>query len=63
MGQFYKGTEATFLDDAMFKLPYELMGTVIDKKDKEIQEDIDTRNALSDLLKAQGLKPDAPLLR
>lgn len=63
MGQFYKGTEAAFLDDAMFKLPYELMGTVIDKKDKEIQEDIDTRNALSDLLKAQGLKPDEPRLQ
>jgi hypothetical protein len=63
MGQFYKGTEATFLDDAMFKLPYELMGTVIDKKDKEIQEDLDARNALSDLLKAQGLKPDEPRLQ
>lgn len=63
MGQFYKGTEATFLDDAMFKLPYELMGTVIDKKDKQIQEDIDTRNAISDLLKAQGLKPDEPRLQ
>lgn len=63
MGQFYKGAEATFLDDAMFKLPYELMGTVIDKKDKEIQEDIDARNALSDLLKAQGLKPDEPRLQ
>lgn len=63
MGQFYKGTEAAFLDDKMFKLPYELMGTVIDKKDKVIQEDIDARNALADLLKAQGLKPDEPRLQ
>ena len=63
MGQFYKGTEATFIDDAMFKLPYELMGTVIDKKDKEIQTDIDARSALADLLKAQGLKSDEPRLQ
>jgi len=63
MGQFYKGAEATFIDDAMFKLPYELMGNVIDKKDKEIQTDIDERTALADLLKAQGLKPDEPRLQ
>lgn len=63
MGQAYKGTEATFLDDAMFKLPYELMGTIIDKKEKQIQEDLDSRNALSDLLKAEGLKVDEPRLQ
>jgi hypothetical protein len=63
MGQSYRGTEAAFIDDAMFKLPYELMGTVIDKKDQEIQGDIDARNALSDLLNAQGLKADEPRLQ
>jgi hypothetical protein len=63
MGQFYKDTPAQFLDDKMYKAPYELMGQVIDKKDKEIQEDLDSRNALTDLLKAEGLKPDEPRLQ
>lgn len=63
MGQTYRGTEATFLDDAMFKLPYELMGGIIDKKDAQIKEDIEARGALSDLLKAQGLKVDEPRLQ
>ena len=40
MGQFYKGTEATFIDDAMFKLPYELMAQAIDKKDKAVDDTI-----------------------
>lgn len=63
MGQFYKGTEATFIDDAMFKLPYELMGKVIDKKDKEVQDTIDTTVALNSLLQAKGLKVDDPRLQ
>lgn len=63
MGQFYKGTEATFLDDAMYQAPHELVGTVIDKKDTEIQGDINQRTALGDLLKAQGLQPDEPRLQ
>lgn len=58
MGQSYKGTEAVFLDDAMFKLPYELIGTVIDKKDKEVNDAIDTTVALNSLLEAKGLKVD-----
>jgi hypothetical protein len=62
MGQFYKGTEATFLDDAMFKLPYELMGKIIDRKDTAIQGEIDTATALLDNLKAQALKVDEPAL-
>ena len=33
----YKGTEATFIENAMFKLPYELMIKIIDKKDKEFE--------------------------
>ena len=40
MGQFYKGAEATFIDDAMYKPPYELMAAVIDKKDKVIDDTI-----------------------
>jgi len=63
MGQFYKGTEATFIDDAMFQLPYELMGKVIDKKDKEVQDTIDTTVALNSMLQAKGLKVDDPRLQ
>lgn len=63
MGQFYKGAEATFLDDAMFKLPYELMGKIIEKKDKEVNDSIDTLTAYSDKLKADVLEEDSPQLR
>ena len=63
MGQFYKGAEATFIDDAMFKLPYELMGKIIDKKDKEVNDAIDTTVALNSLLEAKGLKVDDPRLQ
>jgi len=51
MGQFFKGTEATFIDDAMFKLPYELMGAVIDKKDKAIDDTIGQYQGYLDKLK------------
>jgi hypothetical protein len=63
MGQFYRGAEATFLDDAMFKLPYELMGKIIEKKDKEVNDSIDTLTAYSDKLKADVLEEDSPQLR
>jgi hypothetical protein len=63
MGQFYRGAEATFLDDAMFKLPYELIGKVIEKKDKEVNDSIDTLTAYSDKLKADVLEEDSPQLR
>jgi hypothetical protein len=63
MGQFYKGTEATFLDDKMYKAPYELMGQVIAKKDKEVEEAAKAKDALSALLDAKGLKPDEPKLK
>ena len=63
MGQFYKGAEATFIDDAMFKLPYELMGTVIDKKDKAIDETIGQYQGYLDKLKADVLEQDSPELK
>jgi hypothetical protein len=63
MGQFYKGTEATFIDDAMFKLPYELMGAVIDKKDKAIDDTIGQYQGYLDKLKADVLEQDSPELR
>jgi hypothetical protein len=63
MGQYYKGTEATFLDDAMFKAPADLIESIITKKDKEIQTDVDATNALAELLNAQSLKVDEPRLQ
>lgn len=64
MGQFFTGTDASFIDDKMYKLPYELIGSVIDRKDKEVDE---TQNKLSDvatsMLDAQGLKPDQQRLQ
>jgi hypothetical protein len=58
MGQFYKGTAAEFLDDKMFVLPFEQMKNVIEKKDKETGEAIESAGALADLLKAQTLDAD-----
>jgi len=63
MGQFYKGTEATFIDDAMFKLPYELMGQVIDKKDKAVDDTITQYQDYIDKLKADVLEQDSPELK
>jgi hypothetical protein len=63
MGQFYKGTEATFLDNAMFKLPYELMGAVIDRKDKAIDDTIGQYQGQLDKLKADVLEQDSPELQ
>lgn len=63
MGQSYKGAEASFIDDAMFKLPYELMAQVIEKKDKAVQTEIDSAMILKDKLKAQALKVDQPALK
>lgn len=48
MGQFYKGTEATFLDDAMFKLPYEQMQTALKAKDTAIGDTIQAAIKLGD---------------
>ena len=63
MGQFYKGTEAAFIDDKMYKAPYELMGTVLAKKDKEVEEAAKAKDALSAMLDAKGLKVDDPRLQ
>lgn len=48
MGQFYKGTEATFLDDAMFKLPYEQMQQALQAKDTAIGNTIQSAIKLGD---------------
>jgi hypothetical protein len=48
MGQFYKGAEATFLDDAMFKLPYEQMQTALKEKNTDIDNTIKAAIKLGD---------------
>lgn len=62
MGRFYQTTAPEFVDDAMFKLPYEQMGAILLAKDAKVGGDIETTTALGDLLKAQGLDPDKPRL-
>lgn len=63
MGQFYKGTEATFIDDKMYKAPYELMGQVIAKKDKEVETAAKAKDELAAMLQANGLKADEARLQ
>ena len=60
MGRFFQATPGEFLDDAMFKLPYEQMQEALLFKDKKIGNDIEAQTALGELLKAQGLKVDEP---
>jgi hypothetical protein len=60
MGQFYRGTPAEFLDNKMFQAPYELMASIIDKKDKAVDDNISTLTAYSDKLKADVLEEDSP---
>lgn len=63
MGQFYKGADITFLDDAMYNAPSELMGQIIAKKDKEVEDTAKAKDELSALLDAKGLKADDPRLQ
>ena len=60
MGRFYETVAPEFVDDAMFKLPYEQMGAVLLAKDEKVGSDIEATTALGELLKAQGLKVDEP---
>jgi hypothetical protein len=63
MGQSYRGTPAEFIDDAMYKAPYELIGKVIEKKDREINDTIDGLMAYNEKLKADVLEEDSPQTR
>ena len=60
MGRFYETTAPEFVDDAMFKLPYEQMWVFLLSKDDKVGDDIEAQTALGELLKAQGLKVDEP---
>lgn len=63
MGQFYKGADITFLDNAMYQAPAELMGQLIAKKDAEVEKAVEAKDALSAMLNAKGLKVDDPKLK
>lgn len=60
MGQFYKGTQIDLIDDTMYKAPYELMATAIDKKDKVIDDTLTKYQEQLDLLKSDNLEQDNP---
>lgn len=59
MGQFYQGADIKFLDDAMYQAPYELMGNLLAKKDKEVGDTISANTELNGLIeKIASLQPD-----
>ena len=60
MGQFYKGTQIDLIDDTIYKAPYELMATAIDKKDKVIDDTLTKYQEQLDLLKSDNLEQDNP---
>jgi hypothetical protein len=62
MGRFYDTSAPAFVDDAMFKLPFEQMGRVLLAKDEKIGGDIEATTALGELLQAQGLDVDKPII-
>jgi hypothetical protein len=63
MGQFYKGADITFLDNAMYNAPAEMMSQALAKKDKEVEDTAKAKDELSALLNAKGLKVDDPRLQ
>lgn len=63
MGRFYQTAEPTFVDDAMFKAPHELMGQVLQQKEKQVDDEIASAVTMLDKLQAEGLKADQPRLK
>ena len=63
MGQGYRATPAEFIDDAMFKMPAELTGKLIERKDKEIDDTITNMLSYKDKLTADVLQEDTPQAR
>lgn len=60
MGQFYKTARPQFVDDFMYKPPYELFKEVIQNKDKMIDEGLAQTAGLSKYLDFQTLDFDRP---
>ncbi len=60
MGRFYQTADPEFVDDPMFKLPWELMGTVLEKKEKAVDDTITSATDYLAKLKANVLDADKP---
>ena len=58
MGQYYKTSKPTFVDDFMYKPPYELFKEVIQTKDKLVNDQIDSASALDKHLEMETLDFD-----
>ena len=62
MGQFFTQVQPEFIDDNMFRLPYEQMADNLQKKDEAVDSEINKAQSFLDKLKAQGLQVDEPRL-
>lgn len=60
MGRFYQTASPQFVDDKMFQLPVDLMGQVIQAKDKAVDTEITSAVNLFDKLKADVYESDLP---
>lgn len=58
MGQFYKTSQPTFVNDFMYKPPYQLFKEVIQSKDKQIDDGLKEANALDKYLNFNTLDFD-----
>lgn len=58
MGQYYKTSKPTFVDDFMYKPPYELYKEVIQSKDKQIDEGLASTADLDKYLNFNSLEFD-----
>ena len=58
MGQYYKTSKPTFVDDFMYKPPYELYKEVIQSKDKQIDEGLASTADLNKYLNFNSLEFD-----
>lgn len=63
MGRFYQTAEPTFVDDAMFKAPHELQAQLLERKEKQVDDEIASAVTMLDKLQAEGLKADQPRLK
>lgn len=60
MARFYKTSTPTFIDDKMFQLPYQMMGQVMQAKDKAVDSEITAAVDLFGKLKANVYESDLP---
>jgi len=60
MARFYKTSTPTFIDDKMFQLPYQMMGQVMQAKDKALDSEITAAVDLFGKLTAKVYESDLP---